>query len=102
MKDNENGIISSYSSLMINKDMLGIIYINFLFLISIANKELISTTLFDVELYFIEKYINDTFILNRKMENNDINKENTNQDKDKRTSILYQYKIGNKNEIIEL
>ena len=102
LKDNENGIISSYSSLMINKDMLGIIYINSLFLISIANKELISTTLFDGELYFIEKYINDTFILNRKMENNDINKENTNQDKDKRTSILYQYKIGNKNEIIEL
>ena len=100
LKENENGIISSYSSLMINNDMLGIIYMNSLFLISIKNKELISTTLFEGELYFIEKYINDSFILNRKIKNKDMNKDNDN--KDKNISILYQYKIGNKNELIEL
>ena len=34
------------------------------------------------------------------MENNDINKDKNNQEES--SSILYQYKIGNKNEIIEL
>ena len=96
LKENENGIISSYSSLMINDDILGIILKNYLFLISTKNKELINSIAFDGELYFIEKFTNDSFILNRKIE--DKKENNTN----KKLSILFQYKLGEKNELVEL
>ena len=97
IKENENGNINC-SSLLINKDVFGISLMNILFLISIQNKELIKTIVFDGELYFIEKYINDSFILNRKVKNNNDNDIN----KEKSTSILYQYKIGKENELEQI
>ena len=93
--NNNNNETINCCSLLINKDILGITISNNLFLISIQNKELIKTVIFDGEIYFIEKYVDDTFILNRKKNNEDNNK-------DKMASILYQYKIGNENEIEEI
>ena len=96
LKNNENLTISCYSCIMINKEVLGLVSMNYLFLINVNNKELINTIIFKDELYFIEKYINDSFIINRKI----INKEKDN--KEQKKSILYQYKIGKDNEIVEM
>ena len=90
--DNDN---INCSSLLINNDILGITLLNNLFLVSIQNKEIIKTLLFDGELFFIEKFLSDSFILNRK-------KNNENNNNEKRESILYQYKIGNENELEEI
>ena len=96
LKDNDNLTNISYLCKMINKEILGLILMNYLFLINVNNKELINTMIFSDELYFIEKYINDSFILNGKI----INKEKN--IKEQKKSILYQYKIGKDNEIIEI
>ena len=96
LKNNENLTISCYSCIMINKEILGLVSMNYLFLINVNNKELINTITFKDELYFIEKYINDSFIINRKI----INKEKDN--KEQKKSILYQYKIGKDYEIVEM
>ena len=81
---------------MINNGILGLIYSDYLFLISTKNKEAIKTIRFEGELFFIEKYIDDSFVLNRKIKNKEKNDEKV------KTSNLYQYKIDEKNELIEL
>lgn len=81
---------------MINNEILGLIYIDYLFLISTKNKETIKTLRFEGELFFIEKYIDGSFILNRKIKNKEKNNEKA------KTSNLYQYKINEKNELVEL
>ena len=91
-----SGNINGYSSLMINNEILGLIYIDYLFLISTKNKETIKTLRFEGELFFIEKYIDGSFVLNRKIKNKEKNNEKA------KTSNLYQYKINEKNELVEL
>ena len=91
-----SGNINGYSSLMINKEILGLIYGDYLFLISTKNKEAIKTLRFEGELFFIEKYIDGSFVLNRKIKNKEKNNEKA------KTSSLYQYKIDEKNELVEL
>ena len=70
-----SGNINGYSSLMINKEILGLIYGDYLFLISTKNKEAIKTLRFEGELFFIEKYIDGSFVLNRKIKNKEKNDE---------------------------
>ena len=91
-----SGSIHGYSTLMINNGTLGLIYSDYLFLISTKNKEAIKTIKFEGELFFIEKYIDDSFVLNRKIKNKEKNDEKV------KTSNLYQYKFDDKNELIEL
>lgn len=92
-----SGTINGYSSLMINNEILGLIYSDYLFLISTNKKEAIKTIRFEGELFFIEKFIDGSFVLNRKIKN----KEKKDDEKAK-TSNLYQYKIDDKNELVEL
>jgi hypothetical protein len=91
-----SGTINGYSSLMINNEILGLIYSDYLFLISTKNKEAIKTIRFEGELFFIENYIDGSFVLNRKIKNKEKNDEKV------KASNLYQYKIDEKNELIEL
>jgi len=94
--EGRSGAINGYSTLMINNEVLGLIYSDYLFLINTKNKEAIKTIRFEAELFFIEKYIDDSFVLNRKIKNKEKN------DQKAKTSNLYQYKIDEKNELIEL